>query len=399
MDAMLLSGRGSSDEFKNISDAVSELKKLKDELNKNGHSLNNFADSFGSLEGAISSSAASMRLMEGTTASFGDKLKQAGEKFGIWLSSAEVIHKLYEITKKVVSQVSEIDTAMTELRKVTDETNTTYANFLEESSTRATSLDATMGEVINASADFARLGYSLEGASALADAAIVYKNVGDGINDINSASESIISTMQAFKISAEDAMLVVDKFNNVGNNFAISSGGIGDALLNSAASLHAAGNTLDESIALIAAANTTIQNPERVGTALKTMSMYIRAAKTEAEEAGIATDGMADSVSELRGKLLALTGQKVDIMEDENTYKSTVQILRDLSQVWGELSDTSKTNITELIGGGVRNANVIAALMGNFELVEQVLDKTATAAGSALAENEKYLDSIAGKTA
>ena len=53
------------------------------------------------------------------------------------------------------------------------------------------------------------------------------------------------------------------------NNFAISSGGIGDALLNSAASLSAAGNSLDESIALIAAANETIQNPEKVGEHLR----------------------------------------------------------------------------------------------------------------------------------
>lgn len=88
-------------------------------------------------------------------------------------------------------------------------------------------------------------------------------------------------------------MTIVDKFNEVGNNFAISSTGIGEALLNSASALHAAGNTLDESIALITAANEVIQSPEKVGTAMKTLSMYIRAAKVEAEEAGIATDGMA----------------------------------------------------------------------------------------------------------
>lgn len=53
-------------------------------------------------------------------------------------------------------------------------------------------------------------------------------------------------------------------------------------------------------------------------TTLKTISMYLRAAKTDAEEAGIATDGMANSVSELRSEILALTGQKVDIQIDED---------------------------------------------------------------------------------
>ena len=58
-------------------------------------------------------------------------------------------------------------------------------------------------------------------------------------------------------------------------------------------------------------------------TALKTISMYLRAAKTEAEEAGESTDGMANSVSELRQEILALTGNRVDIQLDDRTFKST----------------------------------------------------------------------------
>ena len=53
-------------------------------------------------------------------------------------------------------------------------------------------------------------------------------------------------------------------------------------------------------------------------TTMKTISMYLRAAKTEAEEAGESTDGMANSVSELRSEILALTGNRVDIQIDED---------------------------------------------------------------------------------
>jgi TP901 family phage tail tape measure protein len=136
-------------------------------------------------------------------------------------------------------------------------------------------------------------------------------------------------------------------------------------------------------------------------TALKTMSMYLRAAKTEAEEAGLSTENMANSVSELRDELLALTGGQVDIMSnvDAGEYKSTVEILRELSKVWDKLSDATKTNITELIGGGVRNANIISSLMQNFDIVEDALATSMGSAGSALAENEKYLDSVAGRVA
>lgn len=230
----------------------------------------------------------------------------------------------------------------------------------------------------------------------MADAALVYKNVGDGIDSIDTASESIISTMQGFGVAASDAMLVVDKFNEVGNNFAISSAGIGDALVRSAAALSAANNSLDESIALVTATNKVVQDPEKVGTTLKTVSMYLRAAKTEAEEAGIETDGMADSVSKLRGEILALTGNQVDIQLDEDTFKSTYQIMKEIAGVWDQISDVSQANILEKLGGK-RNSNVVAALIQNFDEAEKILETSANASGSALRENEKYLDSIEGK--
>lgn len=124
--------------------------------------------------------------------------------------------------------------------------------------------------------------------------------------------------------------------------------------------------------------------------------MYLRAAKTDAEEAGESTDGMANSISELREELLALTGNKVDIQLDKNTFKSTYQILKELSVVWGELSDVSQANILEMVGGK-RNSNVISALLENFSVAEEAITTSANSAGSALAENEKVLESIQGK--
>lgn len=386
-----------SDEYAKIQGYVNELEALRTKLILAGKATDNFGDEFGNLKTKINNSSAAIKEAGENTKTFTDRVGGLATKFTSWLTISQVIMQAYRAMKEMVHVVAEVDAAMTELRKVTDETEATYSKFLDTAAVRAKAIGATISDTVNATADFARLGHSIADASVLADAAIIYKNVGDGIENINQASESIISTMQAFGIEAANVMTIVDKFNIVGNKFAISSTGIGEALLNSASALAAAGNTLDESIALITAANEVIQNPEKVGTAMKTMSMYIRAAKTEAEEAGIATDGMANSVSELREEILALTGNKVDIMLDENTFKSTVQIMRELSTVWDDLTDISRTNITELIGGGVRNANVISALINNFETVEEVLVTAADSAGSALAENEKYLDSIAGK--
>ena len=325
-------------------------------------------------------------------------ISSAYKKFGGWMLVTRSLMLMVNNFKQMVTNVRALDAAMTELKKVTDETRATYAQFFNEAAVRARSLGTTLTDTITATADFARLGYSISEAAELADAALVYKNVGDGINDISEASESVISTMKAFGIEAANVMTIVDKFNEVGNRFAISSKGVGDALVRSASALAAAGNSLDESIALVAAANNVVQDPEKVGTTMKTVSMYLRAAKTEAEEAGESTEGMAESVSKLRKEILALTSGRVDIQLDENTFKSTYQILKELSKVWGDLTDITKANIMEMIGGK-RNSNVIASLLNNFADAEAVLEVAMNSAGSALNENEKYLDSINGKVA
>lgn len=291
--------------------------------------------------------------------------------------------------------VVDIDTAMTELKKVTDETASAYNRFLQDSGKNATAVGSTITDYINSTADFARLGYSFADSQELAKIANMYNVVGDDIDSIDEATQSIISTMKAFGVNAEDATSIVDKFNEVGNNFAISSGGIGEALQRSAAALAAANSTLDESIALVTAGNVVVQNPESVGTALKTLSARMRGAKTELEDMGEEVDEFASSTSKLRDEILALTG--VDLMLDENTFKSPYAMLQELSKVWDELTDVSRANVLELLGGK-RQANILASILKNFDVAEDALAKSADSAGSATNELNKYLDSIEAKT-
>ena len=122
--------------------------------------------------------------------------------------------------------------------------------------------------------------------------------------------------------------------------------------------------------------------------------MYLRASKTDAENAGIATDGMADSVSELRSELKQLAG--VDIMKDDNTFKSTYQIMKELSEVWKDLSDTTQANITELISGK-RGGQSTSALLNNFSVAEDAMKQALNSSGSAMRENQTYMDSLQAK--
>jgi len=83
-------------------------------------------------------------------------------------------------------------------------------------------------------------------------------------------------------------------------------------------------------------------------------------------------------------------------MKDNKNFKSTFDIIKEISAVWEDLDDITQANVSNLLGGK-RNANVIQALMTNFKDAEAAMQTASNAAGSALKENEQYLDSIQGK--
>ena len=313
-----------------------------------------------------------------------------------YLSMTMSIHQVLAQLRKGIQYIREIDLALTELKKVTDETEESYDRFLENAAKTGERLGSTISAVTEATATFAKLGYSMEQATEMAEAAIVYKNVGDNIASTEDAADSIISTMKGFGLEASESMAIVDKFNEVGNRFAITSQGIGEALRLSASALNEGKNSLDESIALITAANEVVNDPSSVGTALKTLTLRLRGSKTELEEMGEDVTDMATTTSQLQAKLLALTGGKVDIMLDANTFKNTTQILREMAGAWEDMNDIQRASALELMGGK-RQANTLSALIQNFETVEEAIEASSKSAGSALKENERYLNSIQGK--
>jgi len=304
------------------------------------------------------------------------------------------LHKMQDALRIVYQNVVEIDTAVTELRKVSEYAGKSLEEYMGRASEQAQKLGVSISDYVNSTADWKRLGYSDEDAENMATYSTLLKNVGDGIDDVNTSSSYLISTMQGFGLLADQAEDVVNKIDAVANTQPVTAKDLGEILTRSSAAMSAANNTLEETIALGTAANAVIQDADTVGTTLKSLSMYLRAAKSDAENAGIEVDGMANSVSELRSELKSLTG--VDIMLDSKNFKSTYQIMKELSQVWSGLSDVTQANVTEMIGGK-RNANAVSAILNNFDVAESAMESAANSANVAWAENEKYLDSIQGR--
>ena len=355
--------------------------------------LKNFNSEFDTFNSKVTQAGAHCK-------SFGDQVKQVFQNFSAFFSASRVIYQVIDSIKQMVDNVISLNAAMVELKKVSDATDEQYNTFLSNAKNNAVDLGSTVTDLVNATSSFSRLGYSLNESEELGKVATIYANVGDDIDNIDQATTSLISTMKGFGIEANDSINIVDKFNEVGNRFAISSGGIGDALQRSAAAFAAANNTIDESIALVVAANNVIQDPDAVGTMWKTVTMRIRGAKTELEEAGLETEYMAESTASLRDAIKGLTNVDglggFDIMKDEKTFKSTYDIILGIGEVWEKMSDIDQAALLELVAGK-RQGNALAATLTNLEDLKAALEASENSAGSAMKEQEIWLGSLEAK--
>lgn len=208
--------------------------------------------------------------------SFFNTLKNSGfHQIAAQMAGMVGVYDVINVIKQAASTVTELNTQITELAKVSEQSSKQiYADF-DSYADIAKEVRGTISDTIAATADWSKNGYSIPDAKQLAEVSQLYKNVGDGI-DIDTANESLISTLKGFKLEAKEAEHIVDVFNEVSNNEAISSGGIGDALQRSAASFNAASTSLEKSVSLVTATNSVLQDPEKVGNMWRTVSARLR---------------------------------------------------------------------------------------------------------------------------
>lgn len=320
-----------------------------------------------------------------------DTLKNSGfHQIAAQMAGMVGVYDVINVIKQAASTVTELNTQITELAKVSEQSSKQiYADF-DSYADIAKEVRGTISDTIAATAAWSKNGYSIPDAKQLAEISQLYKNVGDGI-DIDTANESLISTLKGFQLEADQAEHIVDVFNEVSNNEAISSGGIGEALQRSAASFNAASTSLEKSVSLVTATNSVLQNPEKVGNMWRTVSARLRGSETELKEMGEDTDGLVTSTSKLQALVKGITG--FDIMKDKDTYKDIYDIVLGIGEKWKDLSDIDRASLLEALAGK-QQSNALAAALSNIDILKKSYEEATHAEGSAREENEEYSKSI-----
>lgn len=342
-----------------------------------------------------------------------DTLKNSGfHQIAAQMAGMVGVYDVINLGKEGLSVVRELNTALTEMRKVSDESLQSLKNYQNTTFDTADAVGTTAKQIQTSTADYMRLGESLDEASESAKTANVLLNVSE-FNNIEDATKSLVAMGQAYKDL--DKMTIVDKLNEVGNNYAISTDELATALQKSSATLSLMGNTIDEAASLVTTANATIQDADSVSAGLRTISLRLVGTE-EAEEELSAMDEEVDAfVKATNSKkqqiikdytaVASNNYQGFDILDSNGNYKNTYQILLGIAKVYKEIQEQDKklgtNHATALIEelAGKNRSNIASAILQDPTQLEAVKKSSEEALGSAKNELNSYLDSIDGKMA
>lgn len=247
----------------------------------------------------------------------------------------------------------------------------------------------TMGdalEIAKASATFANVGDLSQGQADTYIASIMSSYGG-----MTNALKPVREEVQGMSKDYNNLTKFLDLANHAGNNFAISTGDVGEALMRSGSVLSEFGVSMQDAISMIVGANESVQDAEKVGTAIKTMATNLGGVKAAAKDGSLEMNRTAKALQTIAGIDIYSNKQKGEI-------KDMMTILKELNVVWDDLSEDKQLAIAESIAGK-NHINTLMAMMGNWETVLQYQEdyNNGFTIGSAQREQERYLNSIEGK--
>lgn len=357
----------------------------------------------GNLRSEFNKLKTDAQLAGKTGMSFGDNIKDKFSRLGGYMAASMGVMEAVMLMRSMFDAVLKVDTAMTELYRVTDLTSSGYEQLYSSMTSSAKEYGVVLSNLISSTAAWARLGFDANTANSMAEISAMYQHIADV--DYDTAVENLVTGFKGFETQlgqmfgddhAASMEYIADIYNELGNNFAIGSDQVGDSLTRAASALSIAGNSIEQSAGMVTAVTEVTQDPEKAGTAMKILSLRLRGMKGELQDLGEPIDENVEDISKMQQQIYTMTGEKVNIFDDMGNFKSTYEIMQGISEVWDDLSSVQQADLLETIAGKHR-ANEVAALINNWEQAEAAAETAENASGSASQEHAKYMDSLAGR--
>ena len=305
-------------------------------------------------------------------------------KVSKWYLAQIPIRLLGQALRETKDAVTEFDASLTEFRKVSDLGGSSLQAYVDELGELGLTVARTRAEMTDLATEFKKSGFTDEEAKNLSQVGAMYQNVADSEVSASKAAGFITSQIRAFNMEAESGIKVVDKVNEVSNNFAVSSTNIADGMSKTSSAFASFGNDIDQTIALITAGTEILANqPGKVSKGLRSIGAELVKIAGESGKLGFTVNGAAQSIQLVNEK----TGELV----------STYDVLDKIStEYWTKMTEQEKTDLALKLG--MKNQyETFTATISNWSQAQKAYATSLNAAGSAERENERYMDSIGAK--
>ena len=339
-----------------------------------------------------------------------DLQAKSKQLFVYWTATFLNPYRLIGFGKQVINIVKELDTAMMELRKVSSESAESYQDFQQKSFDMADQVGGTAKDIIQATTNWKKLGKSFEESQEAGQASVKLLNVSEFTN-IEDATTALVSMKQAFKDLTYDDF--IDKVNAVGDSYSSSTDQLSEGMKNISAVMKVQGNDIDQTLALLTAANDITQDISKASMGARTVALRMsgtQEAKQQLEDLGEDTsDFIVQTQSKVDSQVRKYTATSsnpngISVLDDNGRLRDTYDVLLDISKVWDEIvakdeefgTNTSNA-LLELLAGKTRS-NVLASILQNPELLENAYETSKNAKGTGQKELDIYLDSVQAKT-
>lgn len=343
--------------------------------------------------------------------SFGETLMGSFRNLSRYLLSFASFYRVIGIIKQTVNTVKELDTALMEVRKVSSESVSNLQKWQKSTFDQADTIGGNAKQIQESTAAWLRLGKSFTEAQEAAQASVKLLNVSE-FTSIDDATTSLVSMRQAFDDLSYDDF--IDKLNGVGDHFSSSTDQLAQGMRNVSSVLKVAGNDIDQSLALLTAANDITQDMSKASMGVRTVALRIsgtQEAKQELEDLG---EDVSDFVVQTQSKVdaqvrkytaTAANPNGISVLDQNGRLRSTFDILTDISQVYDEIVQkdnqygTNTSNaLLELLAGKTRS-NILASILQNPDVLQNAYKQSQNSQGIGQRELDIYLDSIEAKLA
>lgn len=309
----------------------------------------------------------------------GDNFQTSIQRVFNYGAAMKVVQSIPQAFKKIIAVSKELDAVMTDLRIVTGYNRQDAVGLMKTYNGLAKQLGATTQEVAKSADTWLRQGYSVADANKLITSTMYLAKLGQ--IESGQASQYLTSMLKGFKLEASEAMSVVDKLVALDKQYAVTAGGVAEALSRTAVSAQMAGVELDKIAAMVTVISDVSQkSADSVGESMKTL--FARYGNVKAGVFEDLTDSSGETTENINDIEKVLNSVGIKVRSSSLEFREMDDVLDELADKWIGLTTVEKNAIATAMAGTRQREN-FNIMMENYDEILKATTTSINASGTA----------------